>query len=115
MAWITNNWSLLVVVLCAVGVCFLWMKKFANLPTEVQLDTVRKWLLYAVLRAEKEMGSGTGKAKLVYTYNLFVERFSSLVPLISFEMFSGLVDEVLVEMRKILETNKDIDTYINGD
>lgn len=115
MTWISENWSLVVVIICAVWLATLWVKKFANLPSEVQLDTIRKWLLYAVLRAEKEMGSGTGKAKLVYTYNMFVERFSNLVPLISFEMFSGLVDEVLVEMRKILETNKDIETYINGD
>ena len=115
MKFLVDNWSLLVVIGAMVGCAFYYVKKFAKLPSEVQLDTVRKWLLYAVLRAEKEMGAGTGKAKLHYTFNMFVERFPTLVPLISFEMFSGLVDEVLVEMRKILETNKDIEFYVNGE
>lgn len=115
MNWLVNNWTLLVVIGAMVGVAFYYLKKFAKLPSEIQIDTVKKWLLYAVLRAEKEMGSGTGKAKLVYVYNLFVERFPTLVPLIEFTVFSNLVDEVLVEMRKILESNKNIENYVNGD
>ena len=49
-----------------------------------------------------------------YVYDLFLERFPSVAPVISFEMFSMLVDEALEKMRHILETNLDIKAYVEG-
>ena len=113
MNWIINNWSLLVVIIACFAVTTVYLKKFKDMPTDEQIARVKEWLLYAVLQAEAEFGSGTGKLKLHYVYDLFVQRFPSLVELISFDMFSWLVDEVLEEMRKILDTNLDI-TYALG-
>lgn len=113
MKWLFENWSLLVVLLAACIVAWRIVKKFADLPSEEQLNKVKEWLMYAVIEAEKIYSSGTGRAKLAYTYNLFVERFPSLAPAIPFDLFSKMVDEVLVEMRKLLETNKDIEYYVN--
>lgn len=115
MVWISENWSFLVVVICAVGIGCLWVKKFANLPSDEQLNKVREWLLYAVIEAEKCYQSGTGALKLRATYNEFCQVFPSLVAVISFDMFSKLVDDALVEMKKILETNKDIEFYVKGE
>lgn len=108
MKWLIENWSLLVVIVAACTVAFVYVKKFAKLPTEEQIAKVKEWLLWAVLQAESEFGSGTGQLKLHYVYDLFVDRFPALVDVISFEMFEKLVDEVLVRMRRILETNLDI-------
>ena len=115
MAWLNENWSLLVVLVAACIVAWRVFKKFAYLPSDEQIEKVKQWLLFAVLEAEKIYSSGTGKAKLAYVYNLFIERFPSLAPAIPFDTFSRLVDEVLVEMRKLLETNKDIEFYVKGE
>ena len=115
MAWIINNWSFLVVIACAVGVGVFYTNKFVKMPSDEQIARVKQWLLFAVLEAEKTYKSGTGALKLRFTYDLFVERFGALAAVVSFEMFSKWVDEVLQEMRHILETNKDIEAYVNDD
>lgn len=112
MDWLINNWSLLVVIGAIIGVFVHYAKKFTGLPSEQQLRKIREWLLWAVIYTEKELGQGTGVAKLRFCYDLFVQRFPSLVTVISFELFSRYVDEALVQMRKILETNKDIEAYV---
>ena len=65
--------------------------------------------------AEKDLGSGTGALKLRRVYDNFAINFPTLVEFISFEKFSNYVDEALISMRKMLENNKDISVYINGD
>ena len=115
MTWIINNWSLLVIIVAFCVVIFYFYKKFSGLPSDEQLNKVKQWLLYAVIEAEKIYSSGTGRAKLAYVYNLFIEKFPSLAPVIPFALFSKMVDEVLVEMRNLLETNKDIEFYVKGE
>ena len=115
MTWLINNWSFLVVIACVLGLIALYTKKFMALPTQQQLSTVREWLLYAVIEAEKCYQSGTGALKLRATYNEFCQVFPNLVAIISFELFSKLVDEALVQMKQLLETNKDIDEYVKGE
>jgi hypothetical protein len=85
------------------------------LPSEEQLSKVREWLLYTVMIVEKEYSSGTGVLKLHAAYNEFCKVFPSLVSIVSFELFSKLVDEALEQMRHILNTNKDIETYVKGE
>ena len=112
MEWLIDNWTLLVVVGAIIGVLVYYAKKFTALPSEQQLQKIHEWLLWAVIYTEKELGQGTGVAKLRFCYDLFIQRFPNFVSVISFEMFSKYVDEALVQMRKILETNKDIEAYV---
>lgn len=105
MEWVTANWFL-IVALAAAGISAgVAIYKFAGLPTEKQLKKVREWLLYAVTMAEKELGGGTGQIKLRYVYDWFLQVFPWLAKMISFEVFSGLVDEALEEMKSMLEKN----------
>lgn len=113
MNWIVENWSLLVVLAAAVVVIVHYIKKFTSLPSETQLQKVKEWLLWGVIYTEKTLGSGTGTAKLRFCYDLFVQRFPTFVSVVSFELFSQWVDEALVKMKAILETNKDIAAYVN--
>ena len=69
-----------------------------------QLNKVKAWLLFAVVEAEKELGSKTGYLKLRYVYNLFVSKFKVLSYIISFETFSELVDEALDSMKYVIES-----------
>ncbi len=112
MKWIIDNWSLLVVIVAAIVVGAVYIKKFYNMPTDEQIAKVKEWLLFAVVQAEKELGGGTGQLKLRYVYNMFIEKFPSLVDIISFELFSSLVDEVLEQMRHLLDTNLDVKAYV---
>ncbi len=74
---------------------------------------IKKWLLQAVVLAEKELGSGTGKVKLSTVYDMFIVRFPIVSKLISFNTFSSFVDDVLVTMRELLESNKSLKEYID--
>lgn len=114
LEWLIRNWTLLVFIGAAIGVVMYYGKKFSSLPSEDQLKKVKEWLLYAVIIAEKEYQSGTGVLKLRSVYDAFLVKFPSLVTVISFELFSQYVDEALVEMKRILETNKDIEAYVEG-
>lgn len=115
MRWISDNWSLLVVIFAVIALAYHKFKKFSGLPSEGQQRKVKEWLLFAVIQAEKEFQGGTGKIKLRYVYDLFVTKFPSLVALISFEVFSEWVDLALEEMRHLIETNESISAYIRGE
>ena len=62
--------------------------------------------------AEKELGSGTGQLKLRQVYDLFVQRFPAVAAVISFDTFSGWVDEALEQMREMLEQNQNVQKYV---
>lgn len=112
MKWLIDNWSLLVVIFAAICVVVMFVKRFVELPSEEQTDKVREWLLYAVIMAEKELGSGTGQLKLRYVYDMFIDKFPSLVTVVPFEIFSMWVDEALERMKPLLKTNKNLAGYV---
>lgn len=85
-----------------------------KMPSDKQLNKVREWLLYAVTKAEKELGGGTGQIKLRYVYDMFVARFAWLARVISFETFSMMADEALERMKKMLESNKAMQDFVNS-
>lgn len=114
MNWILNNWYILLAVAAILGAAGIAVYRFLWLPRETQLAKVREWLLWAVTRAEKELGGGTGKLKLRQVYDLFVVRFPWLVRVVSFEKFSDMVDDALDEMRKMLENNQAVKTLVEG-
>lgn len=88
--------------------------KFFQLSKEQQVSKVKEWLLFAVVEAEKHLGSGTGKIKLRFVYDMFVSKFKYLSLVISFEQFSLLVDEALEEMKNIAKNNTSVSNYIKG-
>lgn len=88
--------------------------KFFQLSKEQQVLKVKEWLLFAVVEAEKHLGSGTGKIKLRFVYDMFVSKFKYLSLVISFEQFSLLVDEALEEMKNIAKNNTSVSNYIKG-
>ena len=79
-----------------------------------QPKKVKEWLLYAVIEAEKELGSGTGPVKLRSVYDMFITKFPKLSVFISFNTFSEWVDVALDYMEKLLADNKDVKAIIKG-
>lgn len=114
MQFLIENWYLLVAGIAVVAVGGYAVYVFVKKPSDAQLQSVKEWMLWAVTKAEKELGSGTGKLKLRYVYDMFVTKFPWLEGVISFEMVSMMVDDALEEMREMLETNKAVQEFVNG-
>lgn len=112
--FIVNYWWVLVIAVAVIVVGGYTLYVFIKMPKSSQIAKVKEWLLYAVAQAEKELGGGTGQLKLRYVYDMFIVKFPYLVKVVSFESFSGLVDEVLEKFRSMLETNKNVQNYVEG-
>lgn len=112
MEFITEYWYLILIAIAAAVVLAYLIYRFFKLPRESQIAKVKEWLLFAVTQAEKELGGGTGQLKLRYVYDMFVSKFPYLVRFVSFELFSRLVDDVLVKFREILSNNKAVQEYV---
>ena len=114
MEFITENWYIAVALMAVIGVGCIALLRFYKMPTQAQMEAIREWLLGAVTLAERELGSGTGQLKLRYVYDLFVTRFPWAAKMISFSMFSDLVDDALLEMRDMLAKNEAVQEYVEG-
>ena len=114
MEFFIGNWYIILAVLAVLAAAGIAGYRYFNLPGEAQLTKVREWLLWAVTGAEKELGGGTGKLKLRQVYDLFVTRFSWLARIISFDLFSAMVDDALEDMREMLKNNKAVKELVEG-
>ena len=106
MEWLVDNWSLLVVLVCAIGGVVFGCKKFVQSGKTNQLKKVKEWLLFACVEAERDFGSGKGQLKLRYVYDMFVEKFGVIKYIITFEEFSKMVDEVLESAIEFFENRQ---------
>ena len=109
---IIKNMGSIIGTIILIALVGLTIKEFIELGKEKQLEKVKEWLLYACIMAEKKLGGGTGQVKLRYVYDLFVEKFSFLKLLVTFEQFSEMVDEALVKMREMLEKNPNVAMFV---
>lgn len=114
MSFIIENWAIVFVAIAAIVATTIVTIRFMQSSTDEQIKKVREWLLYATSLAEKELGSGTGVLKLRYVYDMFVIKFPWLARVISFEVFSNIVDDVLAELNDLLATNSAVQTYVTG-
>ena len=112
--FILENWYIILAFFAAGIVAGIAVYHFVKQPKADQLRKVREWLLWAVIQAERALGSGTGQLKLRSVYDLFVVRFPWLAKIVPFDMFCKMVDDALDEMRELLENNEDVAAYING-
>ena len=114
MDFIVENWYILVGLLAIIAAVVVYIVRFFKQPTENQLESIKEWLIWATTEAEKRFGSGTGKLKLRYVYDLFAETFPWLAKIVSFETFSKLVDSALGDMNNLLASNNAVQLYVNG-
>ena len=101
----------LVIVAIALVCGIIW---FVKLPKDKKIANIKEWLKFAVIDAEKELGSGTGQLKLRMVYNMAVKQFPFIVQLIPFDTFSGWVDEALDWMRDQFAENKVTQSYVES-
>jgi len=99
------NIILAIFVVMMVTLASIYIYNFMKLSRDEKINNIKEWLKYAVTIAEKELGRGTGQLKLRYVYNMFIEKFPKLTNLISFELFSAMVDEALIWMNEQIDKN----------
>ena len=104
-----DNVIIAVVVAILIGIFVLW---FVKLGREKQIQIIQEWLLLAVVKAEKELGSGTGQIKLRFVYDLFLDKFKFISMFITFVQFSDLVDMALITMKEMISNNNQVKDYI---
>lgn len=95
MDLILEYWYIIVAAIAIVAALIVIMIKFTKKHSSEQVAKVKEWLLVAVLEAERQFGSGTGKLKLRSVYDLFVARFPWIAKIVSFDTFASWVDEAL--------------------
>lgn len=98
-----------IIVICVIGLCIYGLFRKGK---ERQIEIILEWLLLAVIKAEKELGSGTGQIKLRFVYDLFIDKFKVVSYFISFSQFSMLVDQALDTMKDMVSNNKKVEEYI---
>lgn len=109
-----NEIAFYVVVALAAGlVAGYYIRYFITAPKNSKIEMIKNWLLFATAEAESEMGAGTGKLKLAKVYNMFIERFPQIASVMKYEKFCDLVDEALVTLRHLIESNENIEEIIN--
>lgn len=113
--FITEYWFEFICTVVLINFVVYMFKDFFSLSREQQSKQIKAWLLGAVTLAEKEFGNGTGKIKLSVVYDSFVEKFPWIAKVLSFDTFSGYVDEALDEMRKLLSENEAVAEYVASD
>jgi len=113
--FVTNYWYVIVGLIAIVALVVARVKGFIKLPTDKQIERVKEWLKYAVTEAEKELGTGTGQAKLRLVFDMFIQRFPIFSKFITFQTFSDWVDIALEWLNKQLATNEKLVEYVYGD
>ena len=105
---VIDYWFVIVAAIVVVVVIILAIIKFAKTPHAEQLNKIKQWLLWAVIKAEAEFGSKTGQIKLSYVYDAFVARFPWLAKIVPFALFSDKVKEALEIMEDLLAKDPEL-------
>ena len=106
------NAEVIVIIILAAIILIGAITWFVKLPLATKIKNLKEWLKYAVVEAEKALGSGTGQLKLRKVYDMAVGQFSWLSKFITFEQFSKWVDEALDWMNEQLSENEEVKEYI---
>lgn len=101
--FLLHYWPLIIIAILLIIVSIYTLRK----------KSFREWLLFAVVEAEKALGSKTGQIKLRYVYDLAMSRFPIFSKLITFTTFEKLVNDALDAFKKMLADNEQLQSYIN--
>lgn len=112
MEWFANNWYCVVIAVILAGGIAAFIIRFSKLTKEERYKRIQGWLLQAVLLAEREFGSKTGKLKLSFVYDKFCEQLPWLARVIPFALFSAYVDDALELMRSLIASNSAIASVV---
>jgi hypothetical protein len=103
-----DNWFLIIAFIAVISVVSVKIYKWCKMPNKEQMRQVQEWLLYAVAKAEENLGCGTGELKLRYVYDMFVTKFPAIAIFVNFDDFCIMVEEALTKFKELLANNTSI-------
>lgn len=112
LKYVTDNWPLVLATVVVVTFLTFHIARWLQKPRAKQIADMKEWLKFAVVEAEKALGSGTGELKLRAVYDKAITIFPWVKFVFSFEQFKALVDEALEWMEKELAENPAIANYV---
>lgn len=110
--FIKANWAPVFGVLAVMVFISFHIYRWLDKPRAEQISDLKEWLKFAVVEAEKALGSGTGELKLRSVYDRAISVFPWIKMFVPFEVFKGYVSEALDWMEEQLETNERIAEYV---
>lgn len=113
LQFINENWFLIIACIAIVSVISIKIYKWFKQPNQMQIKQVQEWLLYAVAKAEENLGSGTGELKLRYVYDMFVTKFPAIAIFIDFDDFCIMVENALYKFEELIKNNENIAAIYN--
>ena len=115
LLWIRENWYIFILFIGVISMMAIRVYEFFKQPNKEQLQQIQEWLVYAVARAEEVLGSGTGKMKLKYVYDMFVTKFPAFAMFISYEKFVEMTEKALKEFKEMIAENPKIKEFYAWD
>ena len=112
LEFIKANWVTITGVFVIMVIGGFYINRWLDKPKAQQLADLKEWLKFAVVEAEKMLGSKTGELKLRLVYDKALCAFPWLTKFIPFESFNVYVMEALEWMEKELAENPSIAAYI---
>jgi hypothetical protein len=120
--FLLENWTFIITILACGYLAFIKIKKWNSLSEEEKINTsltiLREQMLSYVAEAEQNFGSGTGTLKRSEVIKKVYEDYPILSNVIEQDqlilVLDKYIDESLVELRKLLEDNKEFKKLILG-
>ena len=114
LEFIRDYWFVIIAFIGVVSFVSIKVYNWFKQPSSKQKEQIKQWLIFAVAKAEAELGTGTGQLKLSKVYDMFIEKFPAIALFVSFEDFSIMVDEALKKLEEIMEDNQNIQDVIES-
>lgn len=114
LEFIRDYWFVIIAFIGVVSFASIKIYNWFKQPSSKQKEQIKQWLIFAVAKAEAELGTGTGQLKLSKVYDMFIEKFPAIALFVSFEDFSIMVDEALKKLEEIMKDNQNIQDVIES-
>ena len=109
---VIENWVNFFCLIVLMTLAVYTILEFLKLTPKQQMKKLQVALLYMVTEAEKEMGSETGRVKRSMVWEWLVKRFPVITLFLTEEKYDELLEQALIEFRKLLESNEKLYDYV---
>lgn len=109
---VIENWVYFFCLIVLITLAVYAILEFLKLTPKQQMKKLQVALLYMVTEAEKEMGSETGRVKRSMVWEWLVKRFPVITLFLTEEKYDELLEQALIEFRKLLESNEKLYDYV---
>jgi hypothetical protein len=110
---LANYQVIIAIILIGVGIAGI-LHYALSAPKTKNKEIIMNYLLLMVIEAEKLFQSKTGKIKFAYVYEKYLMRFPIVSKFIPKAIVEIMIEQALVEMRIMIEKNKEVKALIEG-